>query len=213
MARLNVNATRMELSNLKKRLEIAEHGYKLLKDKQDELMRQFIVLVKENRKLRIDVEKQLQQSFRDFFVASSMMSPQMLESAVSFPKENISLHIEEKNIMSVYVPIINFKRELQDDPGSIFPYGYVQTSSELDDAIERLYKMIPSLLKLAEIEKTCQLMADEIEKTRRRVNALEHRTIPDLEETIYFIEMKLDESERSTITRLIKVKDLIDKEN
>lgn len=209
MARLNVNATRMELSNLKKRLEIAEHGYKLLKDKQDELMRQFITLVKENRELRIEVEKQLQHSFQDFFIASSLMSPEMLEAAVSFPKKNISLKVESKNIMSVHVPVINFKRTLQDDPGSIYPYGYVQTSSELDDAIDTLYDMIPSLLKLAEVEKTCQLMADEIEKTRRRVNALEHRTIPDLEETIYFIEMKLDESERSTITRLIKVKDML----
>lgn len=210
MARLNVNATRMELSNLKKRLEIAEHGYKLLKDKQDELMRQFITLVKENRNLRIEVEQQLQHSFQDFFIASSMMSPEMLEAAVSFPKENISLEVDKRNIMSVHVPVISFQRTLQDDPGSIYPYGYVQTSSELDDAIDTLYDMIPRLLKLAEVEKTCQLMADEIEKTRRRVNALEYRTIPDLEETIYFIEMKLDESERSTITRLIKVKDMLD---
>lgn len=210
MARLDVTPTRMELSNLKKRLEIADRGYKLLKDKQDELMRQFIMLIKENKKLRTEVEDQLEQSFRNFSLASSLMSSNMLESAVSFPKENISLNVETKNIMSVHVPVIDFERERTDDEASIFPYGYLQTSSDLDDAIEKLYEMMPKLLKLAEVEKTCQLMADEIEKTRRRVNALEHRTIPDLEDTIYYIEMKLDEHERSTITRLIKVKDMIE---
>ncbi len=210
MARLNVTPTRMELSNLKKRLEIAERGYKLLKDKQDELMRQFIVLIKENKKLRKEVEMQLEQSFRNFALASSLMSTNMLEAAVSFPKERISLKVEKMNIMSVHVPAIDFERKRTDEEGSIFPYGFLQSSSELDDAIEKLYEIMPKLLKLAEVEKTCQLMADEIEKTRRRVNALEHRTIPDLQDTIYYIEMKLDEHERSTITRLIKVKDLLE---
>lgn len=210
MARLNVTPTRMELSNLKKRLEIAERGYKLLKDKQDELMRQFIVLIKENKILRKEVEMQLEQSFRNFALASSLMSTNMLEAAVSFPKERISLKVEKMNIMSVHVPAIDFERKRTDEEGSIFPYGFLQSSSELDDAIEKLYEIMPKLLKLAEVEKTCQLMADEIEKTRRRVNALEHRTIPDLQDTIYYIEMKLDEHERSTITRLIKVKDLLE---
>lgn len=210
MARLNVTPTRMELSNLKKRLEIAERGYKLLKDKQDELMRQFIVLIKENKKLRKEVEMQLEQSFRNFALASSLMSTNMLEAAVSFPKERISLKVEKMNIMSVHVPAIDFERKRTDEEGSIFPYGFLQSSSELDAAIEKLYEIMPKLLKLAEVEKTCQLMADEIEKTRRRVNALEHRTIPDLQDTIYYIEMKLDEHERSTITRLIKVKDLLE---
>jgi len=210
MARLNVNATRMELSNLKKRLEIAERGHKLLKDKQDELMRQFIVLSKENKRLREEVEQQLEQSFRNFALASSLNSEKMLESALSFPKEKISLTLEKKNIMSVLVPVLDLKRERKEDPSSIYPYGYLQTTAELDDALKKQYEIIPELLKLAEVEKTCQLMADEIEKTRRRVNALEYKTIPELEETIYYIEMKLDENERSTITRLIKVKDLID---
>lgn len=211
MAKLNVNATRMELYNLKKRLEIAERGYKLLKDKQDELMRQFIVLIKKNKELRIKVEGELEHSFKDFFLASSTMSPEMLEEAVCFPKEEILLDVKKKNVMSVHVPIIQFKRKLEEDEGSIYPYGYVQTSADLDEAIYRLYKAIPSLLELAEVEKSCQLMADEIEKTRRRVNALEYRTIPNLEETIRYIYMKLDENERSTITRLIKVKDIIDR--
>lgn len=208
MAKLNVNPTRMELSNLKKRQEIADRGYKLLKDKQDELMRQFIVRIKKNRELRRKVERELELSFKDFFLASGVMLPQMLEEAVSFA-DKATLEVEEKNIMGVRVPVLREKQK-----GSMsehgFPYGYVHTTSELDDAIERLRGMMSVLLELAEVEKACQLMADEIEKTRRRVNALEHRTLPDLEETIKFIEMKLDENERSTITRLIKVKELIE---
>lgn len=211
MAKLNVNPTRMELSNLNKRLGIATRGHKLLKDKQDELMRQFIVLIKRNKELRTEVEKELEGSFKNFFLASAAMSPEMLEEAVSFPKETITLDIKKKNVMSVHVPVMHVRRKLEGDKGSIYPYGFVQTSSELDDAIAKLYETIPKLLELAEVEKACQLMADEIEKTRRRVNALEYRTIPDLEETIKYIRMKLDESERSTITRLMKVKDLIDR--
>jgi len=202
----------MELSNLKKRLVTAKRGHKLLKDKQDELMRKFIELIKKNKELRVEVEKELSGSFKDFLIASAVMSPQMLEEAVAFPNEKINVDIAMKNIMSVHVPIMNFKREKQsEDEGSIYPYGYGQTSSELDDAIFKLYNILPKLLELAQVEKSCQLMADEIEKTRRRVNALEYRTIPDLIETIKYIRMKLDENERSTITRLMKVKDMINK--
>lgn len=211
MARLNVNPTRMQLSNLKRRLATATRGHKLLKDKQDELMRQFIELIRKNKSLREEVEKELQDAFKDFLIASAVMSPEMLEEAVAFPKETITVDIQKKNVMSVYVPEMSFKRKLETDEGSIYPYGFVQTSSELDDAISRLYEIMPKLLELAEVEKACQLLADEIEKTRRRVNALEHRTIPDLEETIKYIRMKLDENERATITRLMKVKDLINK--
>ncbi len=214
MARLNVNPTRMELSNLKAKLATATRGHKLLKDKQDELMRVFIKLIKKNRDLRVEVEKELGDSFKDFLIASAIMSPQMLEGAVAFPKESIKLGIKKQNIMSVEVPVMDFHREKQgEDEGSIYPYGYAQTSSELDDAISKLYGIMPKLLELAQVEKSCQLMADEIEKTRRRVNALEYRTIPDLEETIKYIRMKLDENERSTIVRLMKVKDIINKEN
>ncbi|NLC66245.1 MAG: V-type ATP synthase subunit D [Clostridium sp.] len=211
MAKLNVNPTRMELTTLKERLEVATRGHKLLKDKQDELMRQFINMIRLNKKLREQVEKELGSSFNDFLVASAIMSPEFLEESVVFPKESVSVDIKKRNIMSVNVPVMNFKRKLEDDPGSIYPYGFSQTSSELDDAISDLYSIMPKLLELAEIEKSCQLMADEIEKTRRRVNALEYRTIPELEETIKFIRMKLDESERSTITRLMKVKDMLEK--
>jgi len=209
VAKLNVKPTRMELSKLRKRLDIAVRGHKLLKDKQDELMRRFIELVKKNKALREEVEKELHESFKEFLLASATMSPEILEQAVSYPKESISVDIKIQNVMSVNVPQMNFIRKLEGDEGSIYPYGFAQTSSELDDAITKLYRTMSKLLELAEVEKATQLMADEIEKTRRRVNALEYRTIPDLEETIRFIRMKLDESERSTITRLMKVKDII----
>ena len=209
MAKLKVNPTRMALSELKLRLVTAKRGHKLLKDKQDELMRQFINLIKENKKLRVEVEKELSESFTSFLLASATMSPLFLESAVSFPKEKLSVEIKSKNIMSVNVPEMKFVKEEME--GSIFPYGFVQTSAELDDTVIKLQKVLDNLLSLAEIEKSCQLMADEIEKTRRRVNALEYSTIPNLEETVKDIRMKLDENERATITRLMKVKQMLEK--
>ena len=212
MAVLNVNPTRMELTLLKARLKTATRGHKLLKDKQDELMRRFIELIKKNKQLRTEVEENLQNAFDEFLLASAVLSPEILEAAVAFPKEKITVDIKKKNVMSVHVPIMTFIRELEGDEGSIYPYGFAQTSGELDDAISMLYGIMPQLLELAQIEKSAQLMADEIEKTRRRVNALEYRTIPELTETIRFIRMKLDENERSTITRLMKVKDMINKE-
>ena len=209
MAKLKVNPTRMALSELKLRLVTAKRGHKLLKDKQDELMRQFINLIKENKKLRVEVEKELSESFKSFLLASATMSPLFLESAVSFPKEKLSVEIKSKNIMSVNVPEMKFVKEEME--GSIFPYGFVQTSAELDDTVIKLQKVLDNLLSLAEIEKSCQLIADEIEKTRRRVNALEYSTIPNLEETVKDIRMKLDENERATITRLMKVKQMLEK--
>ena len=196
MAKLNVNPTRMELSKLKKRLATSTRSHKLLKDKQDELMRQFINLVKYTNTLRKEVEGQLEGSLKDFVMARAVMSSEFLEEAVAYPKEQISVEVGTKNVMSVTVPVMNFKRELEGDEGSIYPYGFANTSSELDDAISKLYGILPKLLELAEVEKSCQLMADEIEKTRRRVNALEYMTIPQLQETIKYIRMKLDENER-----------------
>jgi len=197
MARLNVNPTRMELTKLKKRLVTATRGHKLLKDKQDELMRRFIDLVKYNNKLRNEVEEKLQLAFKEFLMASAAISPEFLEEALLLPKENISVQLDKKNIMSVNVPVMKFIRKLENDPSSIYPYGYATTSSELDDSLSLLYSILPKLLELAEVEKSCQLMADEIEKTRRRVNALEYMTIPQLNETIKYIKMKLDENERA----------------
>lgn len=208
MARLNVNPTRMELSKLKIRLKTAARGHKLLKDKQDELMRQFIEMVKQNKKLREKVEEKLQNSFKDFLLARGVMSDEMLENAVAYPKEEISLNVKTKNIMSVNVPEMTFVKKNTDE-SNIYPYGFAQTSADLDDAIDGLNNIMSELLELAQIEKACQLMADEVEKTRRRVNALEYMTIPQLKETIRFIQMKLDENERASITRLMKVKSMM----
>ncbi|MPQ42839.1 V-type ATP synthase subunit D [Clostridium tarantellae] len=208
--KLNVNPTRMELSRLKKRLATSTRSHKLLKDKQDELMRQFINLIKYNNQLREDVEKELGSSLNDFVMARAVMSSEFLEEAISYPKEQIEVEVGNKNVMSVNVPIMNFKRKLEGDEGSIYPYGFTNTSSELDDAISKLYSILPKLLELAEVEKSGQLMADEIEKTRRRVNALEYMTIPQLKETIKYIRMKLDENERGALTRLMKVKSMLE---
>lgn len=210
MAILNVNPTRMELTKLKKRLATSTRSHKLLKDKQDELMRQFINLIKYNNTLRKEVEAELEGSLKDFVMARAVMSSEFLEEAIACPKEHITVEVGEKNVMSVPVPVMNFKRELEGDEGSIFPYGFANTSSELDDAISKLYSILPKLLELAEVEKSGQLMADEIEKTRRRVNALEYMTIPQLKGTIRYIRMKLDENERAATTRLMKVKSMID---
>ncbi|WP_373898576.1 V-type ATP synthase subunit D [Haloimpatiens sp. FM7315] len=210
MARLNVNPTRMELTQLKKRLVTATRGHKLLKDKQDELMRRFIDLIKHNNQLRKSVEEELGSSLKKFVIARALMSSEFLEEAISYPKENISVEVTKKNIMSVNVPVMNFKRELGEDEGSIYPYGFANTSAELDGALEKLCDILPKLLELAEVEKSCQLMSDEIEKTRRRVNALEYMTIPQLQETIKYIQMKLDENERGNLTRLMKVKSMLE---
>jgi V-type ATPase, D subunit len=211
MAKLNVNPTRMELSRLKIRLKTAVRGHKLLKDKQDELMRQFIDMIKKNKKLRERVEGMLQNSFKDFLLSRGVMSDEMLENAIAYPKEKIGVEVKKKNIMSVNVPQMTFVRENEGNQGMIYPYGYAQTSADLDDAIDGLSSVMDNLLELAEVEKACQLMADEVEKTRRRVNALEYMTIPQLKETIRFIQMKLDENERGSITRLMKVKDMMSK--
>lgn len=216
MARLKVNPTRMQMTLLRARLRTATRGHKLLKDKQDELMRRFIELIRENKRLRMSVESELKDSFDDFLMTSAVMSPQMIKQALAMPKTKVSVEITSRNIMSVNIPEMEFiysdAAGGEGSEASIYPYGYAQTSAELDDAIEKLHTTMEKLLQLAAMEKAGQLMADEIEKTRRRVNALEYRTIPDLEETIKYIRMKLDENERATITRLMKVKDIIAKE-
>ena len=207
MARLDVKPTRMELSNLKDRLAISTRGHKLLKDKQDELMRQFITLIRENNELRAEVEGELTESMRAFVVAKSLLNESFIEELFAVPNTSVTLDIQEKNIMSVIVPQMDFMiDEAVKEPE--MQYGFLNSNSELDQAIDRIKTILPKLLKLTEIEKTCQLMADEIEKTRRRVNALEYLKIPELEETIYYIEMKLEDDERANITRIMKVKDM-----
>lgn len=202
----------MELSKLKKKLSSARRGHKLLKDKRDELMRQFMILIKENRQLRTEVEKAINEANRYMAVAGSVMQKEVLETALMLPKQEVELEVSEKNVMSVYIP--EFKTKFRtDDTNDIYSYGMAFTSIDLDGAVSALSAVFPKMIRLAEIEKACQLMADEIEKTRRRVNALEHIMIPDYEETIKFITMKLSENERSTTTSLMKVKDMVLKQS
>ena len=208
MAVMNVNPTRMELTNLKRKLVTARRGHKLLKDKRDELMRRFLELVRENKALRLKVEAGIKQANAHMALARSVMSDEALSVALMMPAQKMELDVEETNIMSVIVPQFHASVKAAKD-GEIYSYGYAFTSCDLDDAVLALSEIMPDLLKLAEIEKTCQLLASEIEKTRRRVNALEHVMIPQYEDTIKYITMKLDEAERSSTTRLMKVKDMM----
>lgn len=210
MAVMRVNPTRMELTRLKKRLATAVRGHKLLKDKRDEMMRQFIVLVKKNMELREQMEAELGKALGDFLMARAVMSSEFMEEAVMFPTREVELKVSKGNLMSVEVPVIDYEEKSREGV-SPYPYGFASTSAELDGAITTLSELLPLMLELAEIEKTCQMMADEIEKTRRRVNALEHIMIPQMEETIRYITMKMDEDERGSRTRLMKVKDMIEK--
>lgn len=208
MASTTINPTRMELTRLKTRRKTAVRGHKLLKDKRDELMRQFLDIVRLNRELRAKVEKSLMEAHSSFTVASAVMSPEMLEQALSYPKQAVSIDMKFKNIMSVNVPEYTFHTK-NDDPAEIYPYGFAQTSGELDDALDALSGVFQDMLQLAQVEKTMQLLAQEIEKTRRRVNALEYVMIPEMEANIKYISMKLDENERSSTARLMKVKDMM----
>lgn len=212
MARLNVNPTRMELSKLKKKLVSAQRGHKLLKDKRDELMRQFMILIKEDRQLRTEVEAAIAEADRYMAVAGSVMRREALETALMLPKQEVELEVGEKNVMSVYIPVFSPKYRTS-DTSDIYSYGTAFTSADLDGAVSALSEVFPKMIRLAEVEKACQLMADEIEKTRRRVNALEHIMIPDYQETIKYITMKLSENERSTTTSLMKVKDMVLKQS
>ena len=208
MASAQVNPTRMELSRQKKKLVTATRGHKLLKDKRDELMRQFLELVRENKALREKVEAGIAEANRNFVLAKAGVSDATLNAALLAPKQEVFLEAGTKNVMSVNIPVFIAKTRTP-DAGDIYPYGYAFTSGDLDDAVKSLSNLLPDLLRLAEIEKSCQLMAIEIEKTRRRVNALEHVMIPDAQEKIKFITMKLDENERSTQIRLMKIKDMM----
>lgn len=207
MAKLNVNPTRMELTSLKKKLRTALRGHKLLKDKRDELMKRFLELVRENKELREEVERLLKEVYDNFAVAAAVMSDEDMQEALMLPKQGVVLDVGHKNVMSVEVPVFQFTTTGSAE--DIYPYGFAATSGELDSAIARLSEVFPILLKLAAMEKEAQMLAEEIEKTRRRVNALEYVLIPQYQETIRYIQMKLDENERGNITRLMKVKDMI----
>ncbi|MCL2106001.1 MAG: V-type ATP synthase subunit D [Oscillospiraceae bacterium] len=207
MAVLNVSPTRMELTRMKKRLAVAVKGHKLLKDKRDELMRRFLDMIRETKELRGRVEEAIREANHGFALTAALLRREALVSALMLPKQSVSLDIASKNVMGVEVPVFSIQ---QKTPGEdALSYGYAFTSGDLDNSIMRLSKILPELLLLAQQEKTAQLLAAEIEKTRRRVNALEYIMIPDYRDTIRYITMKLDENERSNLTRLMKVKDMM----
>ena len=206
MAGKTVNPTRMELTRLKGRLKTARRGHKLLKDKRDELMKQFMDVVRRNRALRAKVEQGLKEANAAFTVAAALMG-QVLEEALSCPRRSVSLEVSTRNIMSVNVPVFTFQTDSGDD--ALLPYGFAQTSGELDAALEKMQAVFADMLELAQVEKTMQLLAQDIEKTRRRVNALEYVMIPETEQNIRYITMKLDENERGNTTRLMKVKEMV----
>ena len=208
MANTNVNPTRMELTRLKKKLVTATRGHKLLKDKRDELMRQFLDLVRENKALREKVEAGIAAANKNFVLARAGMNDEVLNVALMAPMQEVYLEASNRNVMSVEIPVFEYKTRTA-DANNIYSYGYAFTSADLDGAVKSLADILPEMLRLAECEKSCQLMAAEIEKTRRRVNALEHVMIPEMQIKIKYITMKLDENERSTQIRLMKVKDMM----
>lgn len=209
MARLNVNPTRMEMTRLKGQLKTATRGHKLLKDKLDELMKQFMEIVRENKRLREEAEAALGKAYENFVIARAVLSEASLGEALMIPQRSVSVKVKKKNIMSVNVPVFDFQQD--GGEGNIYPYGMAFTSGELDSAMLSFSDAMEPLLRLAESEKTAQLLAQEIERTRRRVNALENVMIPNYQDTIKYITMKLEENERANTTRLMKVKDMVAK--
>lgn len=202
-----VNPTRMELTRLKRRLKTAVRGHKLLKDKRDEMVRRFIIFIRRNKELREQVEKALGAAMGRFAIAKAQMGSEAVSEALLYPAREAQFDVSTQNIMSVNVPVIKFTGDL--NAAVELPYGFVFTAVELDGAVTDLAAMLPLLIELAEVEKTCNRLADEIEKTRRRVNALEYVMIPEMRESIRYITMKLDENERGNLTRLMKMKSLM----
>lgn len=210
MAKMNVNPTRMELRRLKTRLKTATRGHKLLKDKSDEMIRQFMVYVRENKRHREEIEAELSIALKGFTLARAVSSNAVIEEAVMMPATKAEISLSSDNVMSVEVPSISVvEHEGQDK----YPYSFDTVTSELDASIGTLSTLLVKLVKLAEVEKTCNMLADEIEKNRRRVNALEYVMIPQIEETIKYINMKLDENERASTIRLMKVKSMIEQKS
>ncbi|HAL63780.1 MAG: V-type ATP synthase subunit D [Firmicutes bacterium] len=212
MAELNVNPTRMELARIKKSLAVATKGHRLLKDKRDELMRQFLNIMREAKDLREEVEEGLKNANKSLAIASSLLQREVINSALLLPKQEVLLDVTKRNIMSVDVPVFSAKMRTSQD-SDIFSYGYAFTGGDLDFAISSLAGVLPQMLRLSELEKSAEMLAGEIERTRRRVNALEYVMIPDYRDTIKRITMKLDEAERSNTVRLMKVKDMMIAEN
>ena len=194
--RLKVNPTRMELRRLKNRLKTAERGHKLLKDKSDEMIRRFMEYVRENKRLREEIEDELSSAMNAFMIAKAVTDENLIKEAVMMPASSLELDVSTGNVMSVAVPKMQLKESGGEDK---YAYSFISVTSELDESISTLTKLSAKLIKLAEIE-----------KNRRRVNALEYVMIPETIETIKFITMKLDENERGNIVRLMKVKSMME---
>ena len=205
MAILNVNPTRMEMKRLQGRLKTASRGPKLLKDKTDEMIRRFIALAEENKRLREETEQELAAALQSFAEARAVTDSRVVEEAILMPSRNVSIQTSSRKVMGIDVPSIT----VSDSGGEMYPYSFLSVCEQLDDSVRGLNAVVVKLIKLAETEKTCNMLAEEIEKNKRRVNALENIMIPQLTETIKYIKMKLDESERSATVRLMKVKDII----
>ena len=205
MAAIDVKPTRMELTNLKKRKQVAVRGHKMMKDKRDELVRRFIIYARKNRELREEVERKLSASMKSFVLAGATLSDAEIEEALMYPARAAEVTADCANVLSIHVP----KLSMETQEGFTYPYGFATTSADLDGAVQQLAEALPLLLELAEVEKTCGRLADEIEKTRRRVNALEYVMIPQFTDAIRRIQMKLEENERGNLTRLMKTKDML----
>ena len=205
MAILNVNPTRMEMKRLQGRLKTASRGHTLLKDKTDEMIRRFITLAEENKRLREETEQELAAALQSFAEARAVTDSRVVEEAILMPSRNVSIQTSSRKVMGIDVPSIT----VSDSGGEMYPYSFLSVCEQLDDSVRGLNAVVVKLIKLAETEKTCNMLAEEIEKNKRRVNALENIMIPQLTETIKYIKMKLDESERSATVRLMKVKDII----
>ena len=205
MAILNVNPTRMEMKRLQGRLKTASRGHKLLKDKTDEMIRRFIALAEENKRLREETEQELAAALQSFAEARAVTDSRVVEEAILMPSRNVSIQSSSLKVRGIDVPSIT----VSDSGGEMYPYSFLSVCEQLDDSVRGLNAVVVKLIKLAETEKTCNMLAEEIEKNKRRVNALENIMIPQLTETIKYIKMKLDESERSATVRLMKVKDII----
>ncbi|MDR1101556.1 MAG: V-type ATP synthase subunit D [Clostridiales bacterium] len=206
MERLNVNPTRMELTRLKKRYNVARRGHRLLKDKRDGLMKNFLEIVRKNREFRIEAEAELAEVYKSFHKAKDEIGERNIKRALMLPNFQARINVEISNVMSVNAPTFTLMKEYKNVD---YPYGFYGTTIHLDNSVSYLDDLLPKLLELAQYEKTAQMLAIEIEKVRRRVNALEHFLIPQLEETIKYIAMKLDENERGNLVRLMKVKEMI----
>lgn len=203
MTRLNVNPTRMELKKLKARLNTAVRGHKLLKDKSDEMVRQFSLIIRENKRLRDEVERELSETLRQFAVARSVTPAYRAEAAFAMPSVAVKADCGVVTVMGVEVPEIKLINEKRSEG---LPYAFPEITSEADHSVARAAALLSKMVELAEKEKTVRLLAEEIERNKRRVNALEYVMIPQLEETIKYIKSKLDENERAAVIRLMKVK-------